>query len=136
MGKLNRLVSAVIQVADLVKKFGEFTAVDHVSFQVRPGEIFAFLGPNGAGKTTTIKMLTTLLRPTSGELKIDGLDSAQHANSVRQRFGIVFQDPSLDGDMTAYENMEMHGVLYHVPRKVRLERIEQLLRLFDLWERR
>ena len=126
----------MIQVADLVKKFGEFTAVDHVSFQVRPGEIFAFLGPNGAGKTTTIKMLTTLLRPTSGELKIDGLDPAQHANSVRQRFGIVFQDPSLDGDMTAYENMEMHGVLYHVPRKVRLERIEQLLRMFDLWERR
>jgi ABC-2 type transport system ATP-binding protein len=135
--KLNRLVaSSMIRVTGLVKKFGEFTAVDQVSFEVKPGEIFAFLGPNGAGKTTTIKMLTTLLRPTSGQLTIDGLDPAHDGNAVRQRFGIVFQDPSLDADMTAYENMEMHGVLYHVPRKVRLERIEQLLRLFDLWERR
>jgi ABC-2 type transport system ATP-binding protein len=81
-------------------------------------------------------MLTTLLRPTSGTVTIDGLDPAHNANAVRQRFGIVFQDPSLDGDMSAYENMEMHGVFYHVPRKVRTERIEQLLRLFELWERR
>ena len=88
------------------------------------GEIFAFLGPNGAGKTTTIKMLTTLLRPTSGTLEIDGLDPRSQANEVRKRFGIVFQDPSLDGDMTASENMELHGVFYHVPRKVRLERTE------------
>src|SRR5258708_35375795 len=126
----------MIQVENLVKKFGEFTAVDHIGFHVAPGEIFAFLGPNGAGKTTTIKMLTTLLRPTSGTVAIDGLDPALHANAVRRRFGIVFQDPSLDGDMTAHENMEMHGVLYHVPRKVRHERIEQLLRLFELWDRR
>jgi len=103
---------------------------------VVPGEIFAFLGPNGAGKTTTIKMLTTLLRPTSGALEIDGLDPIAHPNEVRKRFGIVFQDPSLDGDMTAYENMEIHGIFYHVPRKIRLGRIEQLLRLFELWERR
>jgi len=126
----------MIHVKDLFKKFGESTAVDHISFSVGPGEIFAFLGPNGAGKTTTIKMLTTLLRPTSGSVEIDGLDPAQHSNAVRQRFGIVFQDPSLDGDMTAYENMEMHGVFYHVPRKARTERIEALLRLFELWERR
>jgi ABC-2 type transport system ATP-binding protein len=126
----------MIRVERLVKKFGDFTAVDDVSFTVAAGEIFAFLGPNGAGKTTTIKMLTTLLRPTSGTLTIDGLDLATDGNGVRQRFGIVFQDPSLDGDMTAYENMELHGVLYHVPRKVRHERIEKLLRLFELWERR
>jgi ABC-2 type transport system ATP-binding protein len=126
----------MIQVENLVKKFGEFTAVDHISFNVAPGEIFAFLGPNGAGKTTTIKMLTTLLRPTSGTLEIDGLDLNAHSNEVRKRFGIVFQDPSLDGDMTAYENMELHAVFYHVPRKVRAERIEKLLRLFELWERR
>jgi len=126
----------MIQVKDLVKRFGEFTAVDHVSFDVPAGEIFAFLGPNGAGKTTTIKMLTTLLRPDSGEIRVDGLNPVQQANEVRRRFGIVFQDPSLDGDMTAHENMEMHGVLYHVPRKVRHERIEQLLRLFELWDRR
>src|SRR5882724_10046580 len=126
----------MIRVKDLVKTFGDSTAVDHISFEVAKGEIFAFLGPNGAGKTTTIKMLTTLLRPTEGTVEIDGLDPSRHSNEVRQRFGIVFQDPSLDGDMSAYENMEMHGVFYHVPRKIRTERIEQLLRLFELWERR
>ena len=126
----------MIRVRNLAKKFGEFTAVDHISFEVGQGEIFAFLGPNGAGKSTTIKMLPTLLQPTSGTLEIDGLDPRLHGNEARKRFGIVFQDPSLDGDMTAYENMELHAVLYHVPRKIRLERTEQLLRLFDLWERR
>jgi|SRR5205807_197506 len=126
----------MIRVANLVKTFGDFTAVDHISFDVGAGEIFAFLGPNGAGKTTTIKMLTTLLRPTSGTLEVDGLDPAANSNEVRKRFGIVFQDPSLDGDMTAYENMELHGVFYHVPRKIRTERIEQLMRGFELWERR
>jgi ABC-2 type transport system ATP-binding protein len=126
----------MIRVENLVKKFGEFTAVDHISFEVGQGEIFAFLGPNGAGKTTTIKMLTTLLRPTSGALEIDGLDPARNSHEVRKRFGIVFQDPSLDGDMTAYENMDLHGVFYHVPRKTRVERIELLLRLFELWDRR
>jgi ABC-2 type transport system ATP-binding protein len=126
----------MIQVKHLVKQFGQLKAVDDISFGVGQGEIFAFLGPNGAGKTTTIKMLTTLLRPTSGTLEVDGLDPAASPNEVRKRFGIVFQDPSLDGDLTAYENMEIHGVLYHVPRKLRLERIEQLLRLFELWERR
>jgi ABC-2 type transport system ATP-binding protein len=126
----------MIHVQNLVKKFGEFTAVDHVSFDVRPGEIFAFLGPNGAGKTTTIKMLTTLLRPSSGTLSIDGLDPAENQADVRQRFGIVFQDASLDADLTAYENMEIHAVLYHVPRRARAARIEILLKLFELWERR
>jgi ABC-2 type transport system ATP-binding protein len=126
----------MIQVINLVKTFGSFTAVDHISFEVAPGEIFAFLGPNGAGKTTTIKMLTTLLRPTSGQVTIDGLDPGARSNEVRKRFGIVFQDPSLDGDMTAWENMDLHGVFYHVPRKLRVERIESLLRLFELWERR
>ena len=126
----------MIRVENLVKKFGDFTAVDRISFEVGQGEIFAFLGPNGAGKTTTIKMLTTLLRPTSGTLEIDGLDPGERPNEVRKRFGIVFQDPSLDGDLTAYENMELHGVFYHVPRKVRVERTELLLRLFELWDRR
>src|SRR5215467_12938417 len=126
----------MIRVENLVRKFGDFTAVDHISFQVGQGEIFAFLGPNGAGKTTTIKMLTTLLRPTSGTVEIDSLDPAAHPHEVRKRFGIVFQDASLDGDMTADENMELHGVFYHVPRKVRVERIERLLRLFELWDRR
>jgi ABC-2 type transport system ATP-binding protein len=126
----------MIAVQNLTKEFGQFRAVDQISFEVASGEIFAFLGPNGAGKTTTIKMLTTLLTPTSGSITIDGLDPRQHPNEVRKRFGIVFQDPSLDADLTAYENMQLHGVFYHVPRKLRLERTEQLLRLFELWERR
>jgi ABC-2 type transport system ATP-binding protein len=126
----------MIRVQNLVKKFGTFTAVDDVSFEVAEGEIFAFLGPNGAGKTTTIKMLTTLLKPTSGAIELDGLNPEVKQNEVRRRFGIVFQDPSLDGDLTAEENMEIHGVLYHVPHKVRRERTEVLLRQFELWERR
>ena len=126
----------MIHVENLVKTFGSLTAVDHVSIDVRAGEIFAFLGPNGAGKTTTIQMLTTLLRPTSGSIAIDGLDPVRSQREVRRRFGIVFQDPTLDVDLTAYENMELHGVLYHVPRRARAERIQALLTLFELWEKR
>jgi len=126
----------MIRVRNLVKEFGEIKAVRDISFNVEQGEIFAFLGPNGAGKTTTIKMLTTLLRPTSGTVELDGLDPTVHHNEARQRFGIVFQDASLDDELTAYENMDFHGVLYHVPRKLRVERIEMLLKLFELWERR
>jgi ABC-2 type transport system ATP-binding protein len=126
----------MIQVENLAKTFGEVKAVDGVSFHVQPGEIFAFLGPNGAGKTTTIQMLTTLLRPTAGTMKIDGLDPVAKPLDVRRCFGIVFQDPSLDGELTAYENMNLHGVLYHVPRRLRVERIEVLLKLFELWDRR
>jgi ABC-2 type transport system ATP-binding protein len=126
----------MIHVENLTKTFGEVTAVNGISFDVKPGELFAFLGPNGAGKTTTIQMLTTLLRPTSGSIRIDGLDPAAQPLEVRKRFGIVFQDPSLDHELTAYENMDLHGVLYHVPRKVRHERIQTLLTLFELWDRR
>jgi len=126
----------MIKVENLVKEFGEFKAVDDVSFEVAAGEIFAFLGPNGAGKTTTIKMLTTLLKPTGGQIEIDGLNPAKQSNEARKRFGIVFQDPSLDQELTAYENMDLHGVLYHVPRKIRHERTEMLLKLFELWDRK
>ena len=126
----------MIHAQDLVKTFGTVKAVDGVSFDVREGEIFAFLGPNGAGKTTTIQMLTTLQAPTSGSIRIDGLDPKTQPHEVRRRFGIVFQDPSLDGELTALENLELHGVLYRVPRKLRLERSEMLLKLFELWEKR
>src|SRR5690349_12365095 len=126
----------MIQVENLFKKFGEFSAVKDVSFDVQRGEVFAFLGPNGAGKTTTIKMLTTLLRPTSGTLELDGLDPTTQPTEVRKRFGVVFQDPSLDNDLTAWENMDIHGVLYHVARQTRRQRSEALLRMFELWERR
>jgi ABC-2 type transport system ATP-binding protein len=126
----------LIRVENLVKRFGEITAVDNVTFEVHRGEVFAFLGPNGAGKTTTIKMLTTLLRPTSGRIEFDGLDPTVRRDEVRRRFGVVFQDPSLDQDLTAWENMEIHGVLYGVPKRERRERAETLLKLFELWERR
>jgi ABC-2 type transport system ATP-binding protein len=126
----------MIRIANLVKKYGDVSAVNDISLEVNAGEIFAFLGPNGAGKTTTIKMLTTLLTPTSGTIQIDGLDPLTQSTEVRRRFGIVFQDPSLDQELTAYENMELHGVLYGVARAPRHQRIELLLKIFELWERK
>jgi ABC-2 type transport system ATP-binding protein len=129
-------MESIIQVSHLVKKFGDFTAVNDISFSVKPGEIFAFLGPNGAGKSTTIKMLTTLLHPTSGDITLNGNNPATDASKVRKSFGIVFQDPSLDDELTAWENMEFHGVVYGVPKKLRRERIDQLLDFVDLSDRR
>jgi ABC-2 type transport system ATP-binding protein len=126
----------VIRATNLVKTYGDVAAVNDISLDVCAGEIFAFLGPNGAGKTTTIKMLTTLLTPTSGTIEIDGLDPTTRSTEVRRRFGIVFQDPSLDQELTAYENMQLHGVLYGVARAARNERTELLLKLFELWDRR
>lgn len=126
----------MIKVENLTKKFNDFIAVDDISFSVNRGEIFAFLGPNGAGKTTTIRILTTLLKPTSGEIKINGRDPLRETDEVRKSFGIVFQDPSLDEELTAFENMEFHGVIYRVPKKIRQERIEHLLKFVELWDRR
>lgn len=126
----------IIEVKNLVKKFDEIVAVDDISFNVERGEIFAFLGPNGAGKTTTIKMFTTLLKPTSGKILINGFDPVTNSDDVRCSFGIIFQDPSLDDELTAFENLEFHGVLYDVPKKVRRERIEELLKIVELEKRR
>jgi ABC-2 type transport system ATP-binding protein len=126
----------MIKATQLCKKFGDFTAVNAISFEVKRGEIFAFLGPNGAGKTTTIRMLTTLLAPSSGAIELDGLDITRAPTEARRRFGIVFQDSSLDNELTARENMMIHAVLYHVPAAQRAPRIEAMLRLFDLWDRR
>ncbi|HEX4065305.1 MAG TPA: ATP-binding cassette domain-containing protein [Acidobacteriaceae bacterium] len=126
----------MLRVENLSKSFGDFVAVDGISFDVREGEIFAFLGPNGAGKTTTIRMLTTMLRPSGGRIEMDSIDPSMHQDEVRRRFGIVFQDPSLDGDLTAWENMELHGVFYGVPAGVRRQRGEELLKQFGLHARR
>lgn len=126
----------IIHVGNLVKKFGELSAVDDVSFDVREGEMFAFLGPNGAGKTTTIKMLTTLLHPSSGVVEVNGVNPADNTHEVRKAFGIVFQDPSLDNELTAYENLDFHGNLYNVEPKLRRERIDYLLKFVGLWERK
>ncbi len=129
-------MSNIIDVQNLTKTFGKVTAVNDISFSVADGEIFAFLGPNGAGKSTTIKMLTTLLQPTSGKMTVNGFDPARDSDAVRRSFGIVFQDPSLDDELTAYENMDFHGILYRVPGKLRRSRIKQLLQLVELWDRR
>lgn len=125
----------IIEVKNLTKKFGEFIAVKDVSFTVERGGIFAFLGPNGAGKSTTIKMLTTLLHPTSGTIQIAGHDPVEDPDLVRHAFGIVFQDPSLDEDLTALENLELHGVLYSVPKDVLKKRIPEMLALVELADR-
>ncbi|HTP56750.1 MAG TPA: ATP-binding cassette domain-containing protein [Candidatus Paceibacterota bacterium] len=126
---------AIIQARGLTRKFGSIEAVSNVDFEVTKGEIFAFLGPNGAGKSTTIRMLTTLLRPTSGNIIINGIDPVADPSAARHSFGIVFQDPSLDDELTARENLELHGVLYGVPRTLRRERITQLLTFVELGER-
>jgi len=97
---------------------------------------FSLLGPNGAGKTTTIKMLTTMLHPSSGTIELDGIDTVRHRWRRGRSSESVFQDPSLDDQQTAYENMELHGILYGMPRKLRAGRIEELLTIFELWDRR
>jgi ABC-2 type transport system ATP-binding protein len=129
-------MSDMIAVQDLVKNYGEFCAVNHISFTVPEGKIFGFLGPNGAGKTTTIKMLTTVLEPTSGTIRVNGFDPTREQRQVRRAFGIVFQDPSLDDELTAFENMNLHGILYGVPRAERLKRIDMLLEFVGLADRK
>ena len=130
------MAEPIIEVKQLTKQYGEFTAVDHIDFSVQPGEIFAFLGPNGAGMSTTIKMLTTLIRPSSGLIKLAGYDVAKEKNKTRSAFGIVFQDPSLDDELTAFENMELHAVLYKLNRSTMSKRIDELLELVELHDRR
>jgi ABC-2 type transport system ATP-binding protein len=127
---------AAIEVRNLVKRFGPIAAVDDVSFDVGNGEVFAFLGPNGAGKTTTINILCTLMRPTSGQARVGGYDVCTQRDAVRRSIGLVFQDPSLDDELTAAENLSFHAQLYAVPAGERRKRIEEVLRMVDLWERR
>jgi len=127
---------SIIQVRNLVKKYNGLTAVNNISFAINKGDVFAFLGPNGAGKTTTIKILTTLLKPTDGEILINGFNPLVEQGKVRKSFGIVFQDSSLDDDLTCLENMEFHGILYKIDREKRKKRIKNLLEIVDLWGRR
>jgi len=121
-----------IKVEKLTKKFGKFTAVDGISFSVKPGELFGLLGPNGAGKTTTINMLSTLLNVTSGKAEVAGFDVAKNRGDVRKSIGVVFQDTALDSNLTGRENLEFHGIMYGVPKKVRESRISEVLRLVEL----
>ncbi len=126
----------IIEVDNLVKKYGALTAVDGISFNVVPGEIFGFLGPNGAGKTTTINILCTLVKPTSGRAVLNGFDVVRQQNQVRQSIGLVFQDPSLDEQLTGLQNLRFHASVYNVPGSIREQRIEQVLKMTELWDRR
>lgn len=129
------MAKSILGAEGVTKRFGDITAVDNISFDVEAGEIFAFLGPNGAGKSTTIKMLTTMLRPTSGTLTLAGHNVTRERDSARKAFGIVFQDPSLDEELSAYENMDLHAALYGVPKAQRHQRITELLELVELASR-
>jgi ABC-2 type transport system ATP-binding protein len=126
----------VIEVRDLTRRFGEFTAVDGISFDVREGEVFAFLGPNGAGKSTTIDMLCTLAQPSAGQVTVAGFDVAARPKAVRRNIGLVFQDQTLDDRLTAQENLRFHAVLYRVPSGEVDERIARVLEFVDLSDRR
>ncbi len=121
-----------IEVTALVKRFKEVVAVNGVTFKVNSGEIFGLLGPNGAGKTTTIKMLTTLIEPTSGKAKVANYDIGKDKSNVRKSIGIVFQDPSLDDKLTGRENLVFHGMLYNLESKVMSKRISEVLKLVEL----
>jgi len=126
----------IIRTNNLTKKFNDFAAVDNISFSVKKGEIFGFLGPNGAGKTTTIKMLTTLLNPTAGSADIAGYDIKKQRNQVRQNIGIVFQEPALDTELNGEENLEYHARMYGIKKENRKQRIDEVLKLVDLEEKR
>ena len=126
----------IIEVEELSRKFKQLVAVDKVSFKVKEGEIFGFLGPNGAGKTTTINILCTLLKPTSGRASINGFDVVRQQSRVRQQIGLVFQDPSLDDKLSGIQNLNFHAMVYNVPSALRKQRVEQMLRMVELWDRR
>ncbi|MDD2754886.1 MAG: ATP-binding cassette domain-containing protein [Methanothrix sp.] len=126
----------IIEVKDLEYKYGDFKAVDGVSFFVREGEIFSFLGPNGAGKSTVINILTTLLPVQKGSVVIAGYDLAKEPVQVRRSIGIVFQDETLDRDLTVWETLELHGRIYSMPKAERKERIDEIIKLVELEEKR
>lgn len=126
----------IIEVNNLEHSYGDVKAVDDISFTVQEGEIFSFLGPNGAGKSTVINILTTLRKIQKGNAKVNGYDVATESKAVRRSIGTVFQMPCLDYEMTAWENMEYHGKIYSMPKKQRRERIEELLKLTELENKR
>ncbi len=126
----------IIEVNELNKSYGKLQVLKDVSFSVKKKSIFAFLGPNGAGKSTTIKILTTILQPDNGKVLINGNNPLKDSDKVRKDFGIVFQDPSVDEELTAYENLDMHGIFYRVPKNERKKRIEELMKIVELWDRK
>jgi ABC-type multidrug transport system, ATPase component len=131
----NRGEKELLVIKDLVKKYGELTAVDNLNLEIKRGEFFGLLGPNGAGKTTTIRMINTLTPLTSGSIAIDGKSMDRNLTEVKIKIGVVPQHNNLEGEMTAWENLELHGRIYGMPKKVRRERIKELLEFTDLTER-
>ncbi|MCK4239166.1 MAG: ATP-binding cassette domain-containing protein [Candidatus Lokiarchaeota archaeon] len=127
----------IVEVKDLVKiyKDGNVKAIDKISFTVKKGEIFALLGPNGAGKTTTLSVLATLLNATKGATFVNGYNVAKDPDKVRKSIGFVFQEPSVDGEMKGWENLELHAVLYGMPKKERQVKIQEVLKIVDLEDR-
>jgi len=126
----------LIKIRNLVKKYGNLTAVDNLTLDINENEVFGLLGSNGAGKTTTIHMLATLLRPTSGSATVNGYDIVSQSAKVRASIGIVFQAPSSDDMLTGYENLQLHSMLYSVPRHARRQRIDEVLELVGLTDRK
>jgi ABC-2 type transport system ATP-binding protein len=129
-------MSAIIEIHDLWKRYGDVEAVKGISFAVQPGEVFGFLGPNGAGKTTTIRILATLLRPSSGRVRLAGHDVVREPTAVRRSIGIVFQDPSLDTRLTAELNLRFHAMLYGMPAERISRRIDEVLAMVELTDRK
>jgi len=129
-------MTVALHIQNLTRRFNGLVAVDNISFDISQGEIFGLLGPNGAGKTTTLSMLSTMLTPTSGSATVNGIDIGQDPDGVRRSIGIVFQDQSLDEELTAWENMDFHGRLYRIPAETRNQRITELLTLVELYDRR
>jgi ABC-2 type transport system ATP-binding protein len=129
-------MTVALHIQDLTRRFNDLVAVDTISFDIDQGEIFGLLGPNGAGKTTTLAMLATMLTPTSGSATVNGIDIEKDPDGVRKSIGIVFQDQSLDEELTAWENMDFHGRLYRIPAEIRNQRITELLTLVELNDRR
>ena len=129
-------MTTAIHVDHLSRKFKDLVAVNEISFEIGKGEIFGLLGPNGAGKTTTLAMLSTMLKPTSGTAMVNGMNIVHNEDGVRKSIGIVFQDQSLDEELTAWENMDFHGRLYRIPGEIRYQRITELLNLVELLDRK
>jgi ABC-2 type transport system ATP-binding protein len=129
-------MTVAIHIENLTRRFNDLVAVDNISFDIEHGEIFGLLGPNGAGKTTTLSMLSTMLKPTSGTATVNGIDIERDEDGVRKSIGIVFQDQSLDEELTAWENMDFHGRLYRIPADIRKQRITELLLLVELEDRK
>ncbi|NJR69590.1 MAG: ABC transporter ATP-binding protein [Synechococcales cyanobacterium CRU_2_2] len=125
-----------VSVQNVTKRFTDAPVVDGLSFEIRPGEMFGLLGPNGAGKSTTLRMLTTLTRPSSGQIRIMGYDVVGDRAAVKSAIGVVLQQTSVDADLTVWENMEFHGRMHHIPKRDRSQRIHQWLDYVELSDRK